>query len=369
MRITRPTLFAVLAVAVCLAVPSALWAAKPQPRPTPTPGPPTPMQIYGVWHAGNDFCIWGTPRNLTEFDQQNRWLVDRGDGRPSVNIVILSFVHPLKLLNLTTDATTLNGVPRGMNAEIVNYYKSRGIRVMLSIGGITYVDPWNQALAQNAHQFGLNAAAVAANLGVGIEIDWEENAPTAAELAALQTFIDAYRSVHPYDPTGNNHAARLTIDVAAGGRWLIDINTKASQDWLLTPDRGTPVLDYANAMVSRQDGSPSTWQEHIDGKPTFDPPTPPKAACKFTGGLWIHGNIANCNNFASSSQAAHATYVQTVQTRVGTTNGMLGYMFWAAECEGTRSVCTTPPNTCEGGVGVGATTFNIPIPMPPLRQQ
>jgi hypothetical protein len=41
-------------------------------------------------------------------------LIDRGDGRPSVNIVVLSFLHPLKLLNLTTDATTLNGVPRGM---------------------------------------------------------------------------------------------------------------------------------------------------------------------------------------------------------------------------------------------------------------
>jgi hypothetical protein len=27
-----------------------------------------------------------------------------------------------------------------------------------------------------------------------------------------------------------------------------------------------------------------------------------------------------------------------------------------------------PPNSCEGGVGVGATTFGIPIPMPPLRQ-
>src|SRR5450759_4234840 len=49
----------------------------------------------------------------------NRWLIDRGDGRPSVNLVVLSFVHPLKLLNGTTDSTTLNGVPRGMTADIV----------------------------------------------------------------------------------------------------------------------------------------------------------------------------------------------------------------------------------------------------------
>src|SRR6185503_13391769 len=148
-----------------------------KPPPPPPPGETTPLQVYGVWHAGNDFCIWGAVRTVTEFDQKNHWLIDRGDGsgKPSVNIVILSFVHPLKLLNNTTDATTLNGVPRGMTPDIVNYFKSRGVRVMLSIGGITYTDAWNQALAQNATQFGLNAAAVAQQLGVGIEIDYEEN--------------------------------------------------------------------------------------------------------------------------------------------------------------------------------------------------
>ncbi len=109
------------------------------------PGRPlmaTPIQVYGVWHAGNDACIWGAIRDLTEFDQQNHWIIDRGDGRPSVNLVILSFVQPLKLLNRTTDAQTLNGVPRGMTPEIVNYFTSHGIRVMLSIGGITYVNPF-----------------------------------------------------------------------------------------------------------------------------------------------------------------------------------------------------------------------------------
>jgi hypothetical protein len=365
----RTRAVSVLLVAVCIAaLPSLAQAGKPTPQPTPS-GPPTPMQIYGVWHCSDDYCIWGTPRSVTEFDSKNHWLIDRGDGRPSVNLVILSFLHPLKLLNQTTDATTLNGVPRGFTPEIVNYFKSRGIRVMASIGGITYVDVWNQALAQNATLLGQRAAALASSLGIGIEIDWEENAPTEAQLQQLQAMITAYRAVHPYDATGSNHAARLTIDVAAGGRWLIDINTRASAQWLLTPDRGTPVLDYANAMVARQDGNPTTWQEHIDGKPTYDPPTLPKAAAKFTGGLWIHGDNDNCDNYAASSQNAHKTYVQTVQTKVGTTNGMLGYMFWAAECEGTRTVCTTPPNTCEGGVGVGATQFNIPIPMPPLRQQ
>src|SRR5262245_16956927 len=144
----------------------------------------TPISIYGAWHCGNDYCTWGTVRSVTEFDSKNHWLIDRGNGVPSVNLVVLSFVHPLKLLNKTTDSTTLNGVPRGMTQEIVNYFKSRNIRVALSIGGITYVDAWNQALAANATQLGLNAAAVAQSLGVGIEIDYEESANP--NLTALQ---------------------------------------------------------------------------------------------------------------------------------------------------------------------------------------
>ena len=48
---------------------------------------------------------------------------------------------------------------------------------------------------------------------------------------------------------------------------------------------------------------------------------------------------------------------------------MLGWMFWAAEKPAVRGVGTQPPNTCEGGVGVGATTYDVPIPMPALRNQ
>ncbi len=176
----------------------------------------TPVQIYGAWHCGNDYCTWGAVRSIAEFDSQNHWLIDRGDGRPSVNMVILSFVNPLSLLHQTTDAATLNGVPRGMTPEIVNYFTSRGIRVMLSIGGITYTDDWDAALAENPTLFGQRAAAVASQLGVGIEIDYEQN--TDPNLTALQSFIDAYRAINPYDATGTRPQARLTIDVAAGDR-------------------------------------------------------------------------------------------------------------------------------------------------------
>ncbi len=333
----------------------------------------TQIQIYGTWHCGNDGCSWSTVRDMTDFDTKNHWIIDRGDGVPSVNLVILSFVDPLKLLNQTNDSQTVNGVPIGMNAQIVSYFTSRNIRVMLSMGGITFVSNWNSALAANPTQLGLNAAAVAKNLGVGIEIDYEEN--TTPNLTGLQAFINAYRSQLPYDATGSNPAARLTIDVGAGDRFLIGIDQMATTQWLTTAH---PVLDYANALVpSRQPNSASAatgnWLEHVVGKPNFAPPIPPLAPAKFTGSLFITDStrvIPECNNFSSSLQDSTGSFVQTVAPAgAGTTSGMLGYMFWASECPSSRNVCTIPPNTCQGGVGVGAKTYNVPVPMPPLRQQ
>jgi hypothetical protein len=372
------SLFAlVILVAVAFgAAANSVNAARPTPPPpTPTPGTATQLQVYGAWHCGNDACTWSTVRDMVDFDQKNHWIIDRGDGsgKPSVNLVVLSFVEPLKLLNQTTDTGTLNGVPRGMNAAVVNYFTSHGIRVMISIGGITYVDPWNQALAQNATLLGQRAAALAQSLGVGIEIDYEEN--TSPNITGLQQFINAYRAILPYNASGSNPAARLTIDLAAGDRWLIGLTTVATRDWLTI---NNPVLDYANAMVpSRQPSSAAdaigNWQEHVDGKPQYSPPILPLAPAKFTGSLYlVQGTkvLAECNNFGASLQNSTGTFVRTVAPNgAGTTAGMLGYMFWAAECQGTRTPCTTPPNTCEGGVGVGAKTYSIPIPMLALRQQ
>ena len=97
----------------------------------------TQMETYGAWHCGNGFCTWATVRDVTNFDNANHWMIDRGDGMPSVNLVVLSFVNPLKLLNQTNDSQTVNGAPIGMNSAIVSYFTSHNIRVMLSIGGIT----------------------------------------------------------------------------------------------------------------------------------------------------------------------------------------------------------------------------------------
>jgi hypothetical protein len=139
------------------------------------PARATQMQVYGAWHCGSDFCTWASVRDMTDFDTKNHWIIDRGDGSPSVNLVVLSFVNPLKLLNQTNDAGDVNGAPIGMTPAIVSYFTSHNIRVILSIGGITYTSYWDQALSTNATQLGIYAAQLATRLGVGIEIDYENN--------------------------------------------------------------------------------------------------------------------------------------------------------------------------------------------------
>ena len=331
------------------------------------PTPASPIQVYGVWHCGSDLCNWGSIRDMADFDRQNHWLIDRGDGSPSVNLVVLSFVDPVRLLNRSQDRETLDGIPIGMTQEIVSYFTSRKIRVMLSIGGLTYIKQWDKALATSPHQLGINAARAAQRLGVGMEIDYEND--RSPNLRGLEEFITAYRSQLPYDAAGVNPAARLTIDLAPGDRYLVPLTEYASAHWLTT---GHPVLDYANAMVPFGQPNASAlqkgWQEHVRGRP----PIPPLAPAKFTGSLYLAPSkdvSPECNDFRHSLEGATGSFVETVEPQgVGRTKGMLGYMFWAAECSGSRSVCTTPPNTCEGGVGMGAKVYDIPLPMPPLRQ-
>jgi Glycosyl hydrolases family 18 len=360
--LSKPFRFAILIGALILATPMTILGGSASAA--------TPIQVYGSWLCGNDECTWATVRDMTDFDTKNHWLVDRGDGTPSVNLVVLAFANPLKLLNKTTDSGNANGLPVGMNSAVVNYFTSHGVRVMLSIGGITYTGDWDTALTQNPTQLGLNAAAVAKQLGVGIEIDYENS--SSPNLTGLQAFVDAYRGQLPYDATGANAAARLTIDVAAGDRYLIALDRYATANWLTTSN---PVLDYANAMVPSKQPSTtsaeSNWQEHVTGKPNYAPPILPLAPAKFTGSVFLVGTQVQpeCTNFAASLESSTGSFVQSVApSGAGSTPGMLGYMFWAAEQPSTRSVTTAPPNTCQGGVGVGSKTYAVPVPMSALRQ-
>ena len=347
-----------LLTALCLLALSALLMA--------TAAAQTQMQIYGVWHCYSDACSWASVPNMTTFDTDNHWIIARGSSStsPSVNLVVLSFVDPVKLMNLATDSTTNAGIPIGMTPAVINYFQSKGIRVMMSIGGFSFISHWDKALNSNPTQLGINAANAAKQYNVGMEIDYEKG--SNPNLAGLQKFVTAYRSVSPYDPSGNNQAARLTIDLGNDDLFLTTLANYATTNWLKT---SSPVLDYANAMVASQKTSISTlesgWQQHVQGTSSV----PALAPAKLTGSLWLIGGQPNCNNYGSSDQATAANFVETVPTVLpNTTNGMLGYMFWAAGCQGNGTGCTFPPTTCEGGVGTGATSLNIPIPMPALRQ-
>ena len=235
----------------------------------------TPMQVYGVWHCYTDGCNWFSVPNMTTFDTDNHWLIDRGNGSPSVNVVVLSFVNPVDLMNLANSSNTVNGIPIGMNAAVVNYFQSKNVRVMFSIGGIRFVKDWDKALNTNPTQLGINAANAAKQFGVGMEIDYEKS--SNPNLSGLQTFINAYRSVIPYDATGNNHAARLTIDLGNDDAYLSALSAYATQHWLSTT---SPVLDYANAMVASQKTTVSQletgWSQHVNGTSSFRRSRPPR---------------------------------------------------------------------------------------------
>ena len=314
-------------------------------------GPLQAMSIYGVWHCGNSFCDWSQERTMAEFDEANHWIIAGNNGAKSVNLVVLSFLKPMELLNRTTNGSFLNGIPKGMTAEVVAYFKAKDIRVLLSMGGVTYTDSWNQALVTDAAGLAINAADAVESLGAdGLEIDWENGTPSEDELAGMETFITTYN---------NETEAVLTLDLAVGSRYLQELSRRAAQDWL-PHDK----IDYINAMVPRGEPSTDQWQEHVDGKLNYSPPILPKAPAKIAVSLWLTDGRRpnpNCVDFNSSSQLAKSGYVRTVQPNgAGVTDGFLGYMFWAAECPSSRNVCTTPPNGCAGGMGEGADYFQVP---------
>ena len=132
----------------------------------------------------------------------------------------------------------------------------------------------------------------------------------------------------------------------------------ASANWLTT---GNPVLDYANAMVPSKQPSTgsaeSNWLEHVTGKPNYSPPIGPLAPAKFTGSVFVAGQghvLPECNNFASSLQNSTSGWVDSVAPAgpapAGCSANVLG-----RRAPSSQGQTTIPPNTCLGGVGVGAT--------------
>mgnify|MGYP000437831976 CR=1 FL=1 len=87
--------------------------------------------------------------------------------------------------------------------------------VFMSIGGVTYTESWEEALAENATEFADKVAAIAERYNCGIEIDYEES--SAPMLAELETFIKRYRVHHPFEAVANpSPPSFLTLDFGQG---------------------------------------------------------------------------------------------------------------------------------------------------------
>jgi len=273
-------------------------------------------KIYGVWHCGDDGCLWAVPTTLSN----SEWILNRGDGKPTANLVILSFINPVALLEKTTNQETINGVPRGFTNEVVSFFQNASITVQFSIGGASYAGLWDQALSKDPTTLAQNAAAVAKQFNVGMEIDYENE--NANSLNALDTFVNVYRSIIPYDGTTTpTPSSILTVDLGAGTGYLTGISQHAS-GWL-----NSSICNWANAMVSSgpwqnvQAASPY-WLEHLDG--TGWAHIPPMDPAQLLVSNYLTDGSPICNSYSGTVLQGTITWVNNYTTR--------GLMFWAAGC-------------------------------------
>jgi len=277
---------------------------------------PALTKIYSIWYCGDDACEWKTEPNLNA----TSWITNRGDGKPTVNLVIFSFINPYSLLQDPT------GIPKGFTQNAVNYFKNKGIYVSFSIGGAAYSSDWDRALSSGAAQLARNAAAVAQKFGVGIEIDYETD--SSGSLTQLDTFVKTYRSLIAYQP-GNTPAPQsiLTVDLGAGTGYLSALSAKAST-WVESPQ----LVNWLNAMVSGDANGDNTqyWQQHLDGANWAN--IPPLKPSLLVGCLYASSGATNCGTYSGTVLEKAVTWSKSHNT--------YGISFWAAGCPG--------PNNCAG---------------------
>jgi len=283
---------------------------------------PLPLnEILALWYCGDDGCSWGEQPNLNNA----KWILDRGDGKPVANVINIAFVDPLALLKRTNNSANLNGVPKGLTPTVVNYFWSKGIYVIASIGGASYVDKWNQALDSDPVQLAKNAALLANELNVGIEIDYEQD--DGSRITALDTFIKTFRSIIPYD-SNLSPKSLFTIDLGSGNDYLAALS-KASIAWLSSKS-----LNWAYAMVDEApynsiSQATANWQQHLTGGSGISP----MPATDLIVSLYAEKPAKNCNSYDGTVQQGAVSWIQQKGTR--------GLAYWSVGCDGACvSNCT-----------------------------
>jgi len=224
----------------------------------------------------------------------------------------------------------LNGqIPAGFTKGEVNYFKNKNVYVLFSIGGASYSSNWDSALNSNAAQLAKNAANIAQQYGVGIEIDYEQD--SGASMGLLNTFVQTYRSIIPYDGSASpSPQSILTVDLGAGTGYLSAIAATAG-GWLSKNQ-----VNWANAMVSGDPNGDNTqyWQQHLTGASWAN--IPPMNPNQLVGSLYASSNANDCKSYTTPLPGS-ISWIQQNKAR--------GISFWAAGCPAGPNQCA---NNCPG---------------------
>ena len=308
----------------------------------------------------------GTARDIAEFDAKNHWLIDRGDGRalgqpgrPQLRQPAAAAQPDHRRDDAQRRAARHDPGHRQLLHEPRHprhaLDRRHHLRRRLEPGAGAERDP---ARAQRRRRSQASSASASRST---------TRRTRSPNLAGLQAFIDAYRSVHPVRrrPARPGGAA----DHRPGGRGpLADRrHTARPPPTGCAPTR--PVLDYANAMVPARQPS-AQRRADATGRSTS---TASRSTRRRSRRWRRRSSPAAC----TSPRAAGPARVHQLRQlaaeadrrrscrRVAPNGAGTHARACSATCSGPRSALdarrhTTPPNTCEGGVGAGATRYPFP---------
>jgi len=286
---------------------------------------PSLGKIYGLWYCGDDACLWEKEPKL----DSSAWILNRGDGKPTANVVIFSFINPYSLMQ------NVNGIPAGFTQNAVNYFKDKGIYVIFSIGGASYSGDWDRALAANPTQLAKNAATIANKFAVGIEIDYETDSGSSIE--QLDTFVKVYRQQIAYQAGDTpSPPSILTVDLGAGTGFLTSLSAKAA-GWL---NASTPLINWANAMVAGDANGDNSqyWEQHLNGASWAN--IPPMNPHQLVGCLYASSGATACQTYSGSALEKGVAWSQSHNTR--------GLSFWSAGCPAPNNCANNCPGIQQG---------------------